>query len=141
MAEGITVKRFEGSGLVLELPSELYWSNEFAWSNVKASHERGITGSFIAVQSIAKKGVPIILSAPGDMDWASRNLVEALRELAELPDMKLLLTIPRKDGNIQKKVMFDYTQESPISAQPVRGYEAANPEDDFHLTLYFVEVA
>lgn len=141
MAEGITIKRLEGSGLTLELPPELYWSNEFAWSEVKASHARGITGSFIAVQSIARKGNPIILSAPEDMNWASRVLVEELQILANTPNTKLLLTIPRKNGNIQKNVMFDYTQESPIVAQPVRGYESADPKDDFHLTLYFVEVA
>lgn len=141
MTESITVKRFEGSGTVLELPPELFWSNEFAWVDVKASHSRGITGSFISVQSIAKKGAPIILSAPDDMNWASRKLVEDLRLLANVPNTKLLLNIPRKSGNIQKKVMFDYTQESPVTARPVRGYEAANPEDDFHLTLYFVEVA
>lgn len=139
MSEYITLKGFEGGGLVIALPPELYWVNEFSWSPTKGKADRGLTGKLVFLQSIATGGRPITIGAPSNMNWVSRRVVSQIYALLSSGEA-LSLTIPTASGTLVFKVCFDTTQDSPVEATPVREYDAPNPDDDFHVTLHFIEV-
>ncbi|MEG1728755.1 MAG: hypothetical protein RR280_04350 [Bacteroidaceae bacterium] len=127
------------TGEVVTLPPELFWQDEFDWSNVKSTHGRGITGALHISQSIAKGGRPITLGAKTDMDWARRDLVERLYQWGNTPSLDLEATLSYNASVRVIKARFNHTLK-PVEASPVREYEAPDPADDFHLKLNLMEI-
>lgn len=134
----ITLKNLRTQELE-ELPPELYWVDEFDWTDVKGSHKRSCTGSLIVLQSIANGGRPITLGGKSDMNWAPRHMVEKLRGWASVIGTKLEVTLTYNGDTTTLKAMFDTTAKC-VEATPVNEYESPKPTDDFHLTLRLIEV-
>ena len=135
---GISIKD-TNSGTVVELPPELFWQDEFDWCNVKSTHARGLTGSLIVAQSVAKGGRPITITAKDDMNWVKRSIVESLMTLANTASTKLEVTLSYPASTRTLNAIFN-RQNNPIEAKPVKEYESPDPEDDFHLTLHLLEI-
>lgn len=134
----ITLKN-QKTGEVVALPPELYWRDEFSWSKVKSATKYGLTGALLVAQSVAHGGRPMTIGAEADMDWCPRHIVDTLFKWCETPSLKILMTITTTHTEIDYNVMFD-SKDQAIKAEPVRGYESADPKEDFHLELKFIEV-
>lgn len=135
---GISIKDTT-TGTVIDLPPELFWQDEFDWCRVKSSHARGLTGSLIVAQSIAKGGRPMTLSVKDDMNWVKRSVVESLLDLANSASTKLEVTLSYPASTRTFTAIFN-RESNPIEAKPVKEYESPNPDDDFRLTLHLLEI-
>lgn len=128
------------TGFKAELPPELFWSDEFKWGKVKSTKAYSVTGSLLIQTGVAKAGRPITLTSPNDMNWVKRSLLESLYEWANTPNLKMELTLDY--GTVSQRVitvMFDTSVES-VEAEPVSKYESPKPDDDFNVTLKFLEL-
>lgn len=136
---GISLKN-KDTNFLIDLPPELFWSDEFKWNKVKGTKARTITGALVVQTGVAVKGRPITLVAPNDMNWISRAQLELLTDWSENPALVMELKlnyegVPTKTFDVS----FDY-EENPIDAEPVSSYESPKPEDEFRVTLKFIEV-
>lgn len=134
----ITLKNLNTS-VSIGLPPELFWVDEFQWNKVKGVQRRTITGALEMQVGVAKGGRPITLSAPNDMCWIKRRQLELLYDWANMPQVPFQLEIAYEGQPIKIfNVTFDVSDE-PITASPVKEYESPNPEDDFTVTLKFLQ--
>lgn len=128
------------TGLKVELPPELFWTDEFQWNKVKGTQRRTITGALEMQVGVAKGGRPITLTAPNDMCWIKRSLLELLYDWANMPNVAFELVLAY--DNVQPKtlrVAFDVSEE-PVMASPVNEYESPRPDDEFIVTLKFLQI-
>jgi len=108
----------------LELPYELLWSDEFAWTGVSASAQYSLQG----VQHVQKsssasgQGRPITLTSPDA--WITRADIETLyAKSADAETESMLLTL--HDGRTFN-VIFRQWEPPVIEATPIM--KMANPE-------------
>lgn len=122
---------------VIELPENLYWSNYGEFNPIATDAQRSLQGTMIYQDFVPVGGEPVTISAPSDMDWAKRSIVNQLREWAKIPGLQLIAEI---SGGVTAtlSVRFDYTKTPCIEANPVRGYDFPDPEDDFHLAIHLI---
>lgn len=124
----------------LELPVDLLWSDEFSWSDVAQSAERGIDGHLILDATVRNGGRPITLSGDGSSAWIDRGTLLSLKAWAKLPLQIFTLDLR---GEVFT-VVFDHGGEEETRAMamaPVVDY--SDMEDgDFYcsLMLRFLEV-
>lgn len=124
----------------LYLPPELYWTDEFNWNKVKGNNTPTLTGSLSVQVGVMKAGRPITLTAPSDMAWCTRLQLEKLYEWAQLPTLKMKLTLAYEGVPVRVlDVAFNHT-ENPVDATPVNGYESPLPTDEFIVTLKLMEI-
>lgn len=124
---------------MVNLPPELFWTDEFLWNKVKGTNTPTITGSQSVQLGVMKNGRPITLTAPSDMCWIERSLLEILYSWAELPSLKMDLTMAYDGMPVRTFiVMFNHT-DNPVEAEPVSGYESPKPTDEFRVTLKLME--
>lgn len=127
------------SGVELMLPPELFWSDEFKWAKVKGVNNRTITGGLSVQVGVAVGGRPFTLTAPNDMCWIKRSLLETLMSWSELPTLKMELRL--NYAGVPERVFtvsFNHA-ETPIEAEPVNAYESPLPDDEFTVTLRLME--
>lgn len=122
---------------VVPLPPNLYWSNYGLSSGVTTDAQRSLQGTMIYQDFVPIGGVSVELTAPEDMNWISRDVLEVLRSWARIPALVMTATIT---GGITASldVRFDHTRQPCIEATPVRGYDFSDPKDDFHVSLYLI---
>lgn len=98
----------------VELPDDLQWTDEYAWSPVARSFSGyGLTGAPIIQESLKQAGRPITLTG-GDWAWVSTETLTALYALHSVPDSthSLVLadsrnfTVRFKDAALDAKPVF-----------------------------------
>lgn len=124
------------SGPTLELPEDLYWSDEFDFSPVSQVVTPSLSGALIVESSAQQGGRPITLEGGDQAGWARRSLVETLRTWAAIPGREMTLTL---HGGRSFSVLWSYEQQ-PIEARPVVEYSEPDPLDWYAITLRFIEV-
>lgn len=111
--------------LVLPLPENLLWVDEYGWSAVKTAKTYTTTGA-LWVDSWAKQaGRPITLQGAQDRAWCDRGALETLRAWAAdislyptaLPANPAALLSLNHRGTVYP-VMFDHDQPA-IAAEPL----------------------
>lgn len=102
------------TGERIELPQDVQWIDEFAWSaTAQSAPVRTLSGGHIIQTGIKSSGRPITLS--GDWVWHKRGVLETLRSWTDEPGLRLTLT--HYDGRVFN-VIFR-THDSAMSAAPV----------------------
>jgi hypothetical protein len=120
---------------VLELPDDLLWSDEHAWTPAVASVAYSLTGALVVQSATRQAGRPITLVGAIDMAWVPRSTVSLLYAWAAVPltetSGRLALTL--RDGRVFT-VAFRHA-DTPIEAEPVLGFPAQSDADLYRLTL------
>lgn len=125
---------------VLMLDPDLQWRDEFDWTPIEETEERGITGALIIDIGIKSGGRPITLAPPDDSAaWMTRSTLAALQVWEANP--ATLMTLSLRGVNYQ--VRFCRTNGAPIEAHPVQFIADPLPGQigDWYLTtLRLIEV-
>ena len=119
----------------VEIPEDVWWSDEFEWSAVELSTERSLTGALIIHQGIKQAGRTITLISNQHGGWVSRATVLALQAQRDQADEQFALDLA--DGR-EFVVMHDQTR--PFEAIPVRPAADLTLASPYRITLPLIEV-
>lgn len=126
--------------VTLDLDPDLQWTDEFSWSAIEETEERGLTGALIIDIGVKTSGRPITLAPPDDSSaWMPRATISQLQLWEKVP--ALTMTLQLRGTSYQ--VRFRRTDGAPIEADPHEF--VANPlpgglGDWYLTTLRFSEV-
>lgn len=117
----------------INLPPELQWRDEFAWTRVEHSTDYSLTGSLVVQEGVRQDGRPITLYGGTGSAWATRSTIEALYALASIPNQVMTL-------NLWGTVYSVIFRRPAIEAQEI--VRIANPTADqfYSLTLNLMEI-
>lgn len=124
-----------GTPLVLTLPHDLIWTDEFAWQKVEQVTEYSSTGALLIDEWVRQAGRPITLTGSVDYAWCQRPALQTLNAWAQQPGLVLSLSI----NGTAHSVTWNH-QEAAITADPVVPYSDPQPEDWYSLVLRFLEL-
>lgn len=126
-----------GAPLVLELPDQLSWPDEFTWKQVEQSTEYTSTGALLLDAWAKQTGRPITLAGGETRAWCERGALVLLRQWAAQAGQALTLTGLRGTG--ARQVVFNH-EAGALDADPVLDF--ADPADDqpYVVTLRFLEL-
>ncbi len=117
------------------LPEDLIWTDEYLWTPIKQTTERGLTGANIIDSGVKTAGRSITLV--GEPNWVEcpRSLLNTLHaKLADNAEMILTLHDAR-----QFTVRFDH-QSTPIQSEPVIDFNNPEDSDENSITLRFITI-
>ena len=127
-------------GTAVALPPDLLWVNEFGWSALAQSKERGITGALIVDVAPRVAGRSVILQGGVNSGWLTRSCLKQLQILASQPAAQFDLSW---NGEVLR-VAFDHGSEEsspPVFASPVVEYSDPLDGDLYHsLQLRFMTI-
>lgn len=92
------------TNVIIELPFDLHWSDEFKWSPVVQNSTWGIDGSFFVWTGLKKAGRPITLEGQADAGWFRRADILLLQTWAFDPSLVMQLHI----RGANRTVIFDH---------------------------------
>jgi hypothetical protein len=124
-----------GTPLAIDLPTDLLWVDEFAWSAIEQSREYTSTGALHVEEWQRQAGRLITLEGGTDYAWCLRGPLLTLNAWAQQPG--LLMTLTHKGTDYQ--VIWDHAARA-IEAQAVVDYSDPEPNDAYSLTLRFLEM-
>lgn len=119
----------------IELPADLAWADEFAWSAIAQRSEYTITGALAVEEAAKQAGRPITLEGDDVRAWVSRATLLTLQAWARLPGQTFTLSI----HGTAYTVLWDQAR-GPIAAAPKSFYTDTDPADDYVVSLRFIEV-
>lgn len=122
------------------LPDDLLWTDELKWVPVVSAFSYSLTGALLIDSAQKLAGRPITLQAPDEeMAWVSREVVENLRAWASVIDKDYKLVLEYPTDTRQFDVQFKH-DETPVEAEPVKGFPGHSPGDWFRVTIRLIEV-
>lgn len=120
----------------LQLPEDLYWSDENRWQPVEQSTQRSITGALIVSVAQRIAGRPITLQPEDERSAAMpRSTLETLRSWAAVAGRQMTLTL----RGVSRTVIFRH-EDSAIDDRPFIHYSDVQPDDYYLVTLRFTEI-
>ncbi|WP_010322150.1 hypothetical protein [Marinobacterium stanieri] len=122
----------------LELPQDLEWQDEFDWTPVASSSERGLTGKLLREEAPLVKGRPITLYGGPNACWVPRSLVQALKALEMIPGQTMALDY---HGQLFTVCWNRSGSQSAIDAKPVMRIRNPGESHKYYITLRLMEVA
>lgn len=125
-----------GTPLVLELPDQLAWENEFTWQRVVQATEYTTTGALVIDAWVKQSGRPITLAGSEKRAWCERGNLLMLRTWAETPGLQLTLTGLR---GVSRTVVFDHAGGA-IDATDISEDADKADSDPYALTIKFLEL-
>jgi hypothetical protein len=123
----MTILLSDGTDTV-ELPDDLNWSDEFAWSAAEQSITRSLTGAVIFQTAERMGGRPITLQPPASGGWMRRADLADLKSFADVPNLQMTLLIRHTNYTVK----FRHHEPPALSAQPVRFI--VDPDGDEYVT-------
>ena len=126
--------RYHTLGAV-QIPEDVWWTDEFAWRAVEQSSSRSLTGARIVQIGIKAKGRPITLTSNENGGWVPRSTAMALRALFDAAPVTQTLTLA--DGRTFQ-VQIDPERE--FSATPVRPAADLTDSSPYRIVLPMIEV-
>lgn len=118
------------------LPDDYYWPDEFTWSPVEQTSERGITGALIVSTAVRTGGRPITLQPIDDESaWMPRAVLEQLHTWAATPGQQMTLGL----RGVTRTVIWRHEDAPAISTTPVVHFSDTDPGDHYVVTLKFLE--
>lgn len=117
----------------IDLPGDLYWSDELTWSSRKQDETTSLAGGNIIQRSTQTAGRPITLTTPRHV-WVTRAEVDALIALAEDPNTDTF-TVDHPDGRQFTCAFRHAGNASPVDAAPIHPRDTPDPADPCTLTL------
>ena len=113
------------------------WSDEFDWNPIEQKQDRATNGSLIIQEGKKKSGRPITLTADKNMAWLKRHIVSKLKDwsiLQEQFELQFNYFHDKRSFN----VIFNH-QEVAIEAKPVLEHPSVSENDEYNVTLRFLE--
>jgi len=124
-------------GTTINLPDDLYWSDEASWQPVVQSAERTITGALVVQTHARIAGRPITLQPDSDnAAWITRETLETLMTWASIPDCEMLLSY----RGISYTCIWRHHDGEVIQATPVVHYADVQSGDYYTATLRLMEI-
>lgn len=122
----------------VELPADLYWSDETAWHPVSQTAQRSLTGALIVSHQARTGGRSITLEPPTaeSSAWMHRAVVDQLKAWADLPGQQMTLTL----RGVARTVLWRHQDGEVMSARPVLHYSDVQLDDAYTATLKFMEI-
>ena len=122
--------------VVLALPDQLAWTDEFTWAQVEQSAEYTTTGALVLDAWAKQAGRPITLAGSETRAWCQRGVLPVLRAWASQPLQVLSLGWR---GAVHS-VVFNHGAGA-LSAEPL--FDICDPADTdpYTIALRFLEVA
>ena len=118
----------------LTLPDDLLWADEYDWTAVAQETAYTLGGALVVQEGLRLAGRTITLQGGPEHGWATRAQVEALRALAEQPNLPRTLTLA--DGR-QFTVRF---RRPSMRAVPILPYAVPESGDRYELSIFLMEV-
>ena len=119
------------------MSDDLYWSDEFSWQPVEQTISRSVTGVLIVESATRTGGRPITLEPIDDQSaWMTFTNLNLIRSWAAVAGRVMALTI----HGVTYNVMFAHQETSAVTAKPVIFYNAQDGEDNYLVSLKFMEV-
>lgn len=130
----------------IELPADLYWSDEVAPWKVGQTVTPTLSGAIVIQEGALQAGRPITLESQQDgsdyvacVTRATLDQLLALEAVADAPAMALV--VPLYDGGAQAlSVMWRRTDGPAIEARPIVFKAPPAPDDFYTLTLRLMQV-
>lgn len=121
----------------VNLHDDLFWVDENAWSPVKQTVERSLTGALVVDIAGLTAGQPITL-APYDQGsaWMPRSVVDQLRTWAATAGLQMTLVL----RGATHTVMWRHHDEPALSAEPVQHFDDVQPTDFYRVSLKLMKV-
>lgn len=124
-----------GTPVALDLPPDALWADEFAWRQVEQATQYTTTGALVLDAWGKQAGRPITLRGDVDYAWCQRSTLTTLNAWSAQPGQAFSLLL----RGTSRTVVFDHAAGA-IEAAPVVPYSDPLPEDQYTLTLKFIEV-
>ena len=99
----------------LSLPDGLKWEDEFSSAKVVQTVKRTLAGSPVVFYGQRLAGIPITLSSSADEGWATRNVVQSLASMADVPGAVYTLSL----RGVSYSVVFRHDMPPAFKADPV----------------------
>ena len=133
-----------GTGTIIlatvDLPNDMFWVDEHKWTPAVAKTTYSLTGALIIEGAAKLTGRPITLQPPSDMAWLPRTVVDTLRQWSATPNRRFKLVLEYPSDTRQFTVVFRH-QDTPLEAEPVKGFPGHDSADWFKVTLRFTDVS
>ena len=131
---------FTNSALVLTLPDDLMWKDEFSWSPVETSKTWGVGGALILQRSTKLTGRSIQLASPdNEMGWMYRPDLLTLYAWAADSTKKMVLSLEKATDTRTFNVVFD--DGIPIEATPVKGWKDHTDDEPYTVKIKLIQVS
>lgn len=124
---------------VIELPYDLYPTDDLNWSPVAATGVYTLSGAYDVQQAVKLAGKPMTLQSDDGLGLITRDTVNKLHEQAAIPEATFALEYVADGVTKIVNVMFDH-EANPIEATPFKGFNSPNLDDYFAVTLKFKTV-
>lgn len=124
---------------VIELPYDLYPTDDLNWSPVAATGVYTLSGAYDVQQAVKLAGKPMTLKSDDGLGLITRDMVNKLHEQAAIPEATFALEYVADGVTKIVNVMFDHAA-NPIEAEPFKGFNSPNLNDYFAVTLKFKTV-
>lgn len=124
-----------GSPLVLTLPPDLIWTDEFAWRRVEQAKQYSTTGALLIDEWVRQAGRPITLTGTVDYAWCQRPALQTLNAWSHQAGLQMTLSI----NGVAYTVTWNH-EDGAIASEPVVPYSDPQPEDFYSLVLRFLEI-
>ena len=126
---------------VIELPYDLYPTDDLNWSPVAATGVYTLSGAYDVQQAVKLAGKPMTLKSDAGqgLGLITRDTVNKLHEQAAIPEATFALEYLADGVTKIVNVMFDHAS-NPIEAEPFKGFNSPNLNDYFAVALKFKTV-
>ena len=126
-----------GTPLVLDLPPDLLWSDEFgSWSQVLQTREYSSTGALHIEEWSKQAGRPMTLQGSVDYAWCLRADLLTLNTWANQAGLAMVLV----HNGENYLVAWSHEGGTPVTAEPIVPYSDPLPGDQYSLTLRFQQL-
>lgn len=115
------------------------WSDEFDWNPIEQKQDYAVDGAFIIQEGKKKSGRPITLTADKNMAWLKRHIVSKLKDWSVLQE-KFELQFNYFHDKRTFNVVFNH-QDKAIEAKPVLEHPSVSDDDEYNVTLRFLELS
>lgn len=115
------------------------WSDEFDWNPIEQKQDYAVGGAFIIQEGKKKSGRPISLTADKNMAWLKRHIVSKLKDWSVLQE-KFELQFNYFHDKRTFNVVFNH-QDKAIEAKPVLEHPSVSDDDEYNVTLRFLELS
>lgn len=120
---------------VLELPDDLYWTDEFEDVPFEEREERTATGLLLLFQQAKLEGQPLTLSSSPDRNWIQRVKVRKLYAWGREMGLKMKLSMESPVDSRSFTVSFRHSDKNAIEATPIIDAKPLDDEIYYRITL------
>ena len=128
------------TGLIIYLSNNLFPIDEHNYSKIASNITYTLNGGMVIQQNEKKSGQPYTLKSTTNTGWLSLDTVNKLKLERDKLAAIFWLDYLGNGGIERVKVIFDTSKENPIDAVPVEDSVSPELDDNYMVTLKFIEI-